>query len=76
MEQTILLKGVALFAALTGIQQWLPHAVALFDIIFIVLIVAFLLSLEMDYQKHKGRERVDNPQPSQKPFLKTSVNFS
>ena len=79
MEQTILIKGIALFATLTGIQQWLSHAVALFDIIFIVLIVAFLLSLEMDYQKHKVRKG-DNPQPSSaispRPLFESKLNFA
>ena len=79
MEQTILLKGLALFATLTGLQQWLAQTVALFDIMFILLITAFLLSLEMDYAKHKRREG-DNQQPSQdpsqKPFLGQSVNLA
>jgi hypothetical protein len=75
MEQTIMLKGIALFATLTGIQQWLSHAVALFDIMFIILIVAFLLSLEIDYQKHIGRKG-NSPQPSQRPFLAAKLNFA
>ena len=74
MEQTILLKGIALFATLTGIQQWLSNAVALFDIIFIALIVAFLVSLEIDYQKHRARKGVEK-QPIQSPRLRTIVNF-
>jgi len=75
MEQTILLKGLALFATLTGLQQWLAQTVALFDIMFILLITAFLLSLEMDYAKHKRREG-DNPQPSQQPLLGQNVNLA
>ena len=75
MEQTILLKGLALFATLTGLQQWLAQTVALFDILFIVLITAFLLSLEMDYAKHKRREG-ETQQPAQKPFLGQSVNLA
>ncbi|MBT4870252.1 MAG: hypothetical protein HON47_01625 [Candidatus Diapherotrites archaeon] len=76
MEQTILLKGIALFATLTGIQQWLSRTVALFDIIFIVLIVAFLISVELDYQKHKEKGRADNPQPSRELFLRPKLNLA
>ena len=79
MEQTIMLKGIALFATLIGIQQWLSHAVAVFDILFIILIVAFLLSLEIDYQKH-AKKKGDNPQlaekPEQTPFLVRRVSFA
>jgi len=75
MEQTIMLKGIAIFATLTGIQQWLSQAVALFDIMFIILIVLFLLSLEMDYQKHLVKKG-DNLQPAQKPFLMRKATFS
>ena len=75
MEQTILLKGVALFATLTGIQQWLAQDVALFDIMFVGLIVAFLIALEMDYIKHKNRMKGDNPQPSAGPFLRQKISF-
>ncbi|MFA5763472.1 MAG: hypothetical protein WC915_01515 [archaeon] len=58
MEETILIKGVALFSALAGLQQWLVQNITPFDIFFIVLIVAFLISVERDYLKYKYRQTI------------------
>ncbi len=83
MEQTIFLKGVALFSALTSIQQWLFYNITIFDMMFLVLIVAFLITLERDYlsytQKHQreGDNSVCEPNQSSKSpfFLKTQISF-
>lgn len=55
MEQTLFLKGVALFAAMVGLQQWIAQGISLYDIAFIGLVTAFLATLEADYLKYKCR---------------------
>ncbi|MFA5357989.1 MAG: hypothetical protein WC308_03635 [archaeon] len=55
MEQTLFLKGVALFATMVGLQQWLAQGVSLYDVAFIGLATMFLATLEMDYTKYKQR---------------------
>jgi len=59
MEETLILRGIALFATLAGIQQWLAENVSLFDAFFLLLVTAFLMSLEHDYVKF--RERKESP---------------
>ncbi len=56
MEETILIKGVALFSALAGLQQWLVQNITPFDVLFMGLIVAFLVSVEHDYFKYKRKQ--------------------
>jgi hypothetical protein len=60
MEQTLLIKGIALMSALTSIQQWLLFEITLFDIMFVVLVVAFLLTLERDYLHYMDRRNNTN----------------
>ncbi|MEK6958954.1 MAG: hypothetical protein AABW59_02805 [archaeon] len=59
MEETLIIRGVALFATLAGIQQWFAQNVSLFDAFFLLLVAAFLISLEHDYIKY--REKRDSP---------------
>ena len=71
-----MLKGVALFAGLAGIQQWLAQSISLSDIIFLALIAAFLISLEADYLRYKRRKGTDVAKTqalSSPPFLKPSL---
>jgi hypothetical protein len=70
MEETILIKGVALFSALAGLQQWLVQNITPFDILFVALIVAFLVSVEHDYFKYKTRQT-----PASKPSLPLMNHF-
>jgi len=55
MEQTLFLKGVALFATMVGLQQWLAQGVSINDIVFIGLVTVFLATLEEDYMKYRKR---------------------
>jgi hypothetical protein len=75
MEETILIRGVAIFSALTGLQQWLSQSITPFDILFITLIVAFLISVERDYFKYKRRQASPGeplPPPISSFFLRTA----
>lgn len=54
-QQTIWLKGIALLSALTSLQQWMFHNISLFDIFFLVLVVAFLITLERDYLSYVSK---------------------
>jgi hypothetical protein len=80
MEQTLLIKGIALMSALTSIQQWLLFEITLFDIMFVVLVVAFLLTLERDYLHYMQRRNNDNscldPENKLNFFLNNSNFFS
>jgi len=38
-----------------------------------VLITGFLVSLEMDYIKHKEKKEGNNPQPSSVPFFREVI---
>lgn len=60
MEQTILLKGIALMSALTGLQHWLIHTVTLYDLMFVALVSLFLITLERDYLHYIGRKDYEN----------------
>jgi len=55
MEDTLLLKGVALFSALIGVQQWLALEVSVSDMLFLVTVTAFLIALERDFLKAKNK---------------------
>lgn len=73
MEETIILKGIALLSALTSIQQWLMHEITLFDLMFLVLVVAFLVTLERDYLSYMGKQGGEN-NPSM-PILEGKTSF-
>jgi len=73
MEQTILLKGIALLSALTSIQQWTMHEITPFDLMFLILVVAFLITLERDYLSYIGKQRGESN--SSVPILDRGLNF-
>ena len=74
LEQTIVIKGIALVSTLAGLQQWMSHGLALFDILFIMLIAMFLISVEHDYFKFK--ERTSDEAPRNKISFGPKVSFT
>jgi len=54
MEKTLLVRGLALFSTLIGIQQWMAQNVDFQVFIILLLITAFLLAVESDYGKNKS----------------------
>jgi hypothetical protein len=54
MEKTLLIRGLAMFSTLIGIQQWLARDVSFTDFLFLLLVTAFLLTVENDYKKSKN----------------------
>ena len=61
MEDTLLLKGVALLSALIGVQQWIALEVSIADIFFLVTVTAFLITLERDYVSAKDKKQTESP---------------
>lgn len=55
LEQTILIKGIALVSTLVGLQQWISYGITPFDLFFIMLVAMFLISVEHDYFKFKDK---------------------
>ena len=64
MEDTLLLKGVALFSALIGVQQWLALEVSISDMFFLVTVTAFLVALERDYVKARNKHELPSSRES------------
>ncbi|VVB74450.1 Uncharacterised protein [uncultured archaeon] len=61
MERKIA-KGVALFATLVGISQWLGQEVSFFNIMMLTLITGLILSLDTkNSPRSKGNIGIDNP---------------
>lgn len=56
MDNTTMIKGIALFATLTGIYQWLGNGTSLYDIMIILL--ATFLVISMEPQRKEGTDRV------------------
>ena len=51
MEQTVIMKGVALFATLIGVYQWLgqgTQGTSLFDIMILLFATALIISIDAD----------------------------
>ena len=51
MEQTVVMKAVALFATLMGIYQWLGQGTSLFDILVILFATALIVSIDLDQKR-------------------------
>ncbi len=56
MEKTLLMKGVALFATLTGVYQWLGQGTSMYDIMIILLATYLVISVEGNSEKRKDSE--------------------
>ncbi len=46
MENTAIMKGIALFATLTGIYQWLGNGTSLYDVLIIFFATFLIISME------------------------------
>jgi hypothetical protein len=46
MENTTMMKGIALFATLTGVYQWLGNGTSLYDVMIILLATFLVVSME------------------------------
>jgi hypothetical protein len=62
MENKAWMQGMITFTALAGLLQAVAHgAITMTDLMFIVLVTAFFVALEHDYNKYKQRvERKKN----------------
>ncbi|MFA5931116.1 MAG: hypothetical protein WC821_02265 [archaeon] len=58
MEQTLTIKGIALFATLTGIYQWVGNGTSFYDIMVILFATALVISLDSE---KKQREIIKTP---------------
>ena len=54
MEQTRIMKGVALFTTLIAIYQWLGNGTSLFDIIILLLSTALIINIDKQEAKEDG----------------------
>ena len=74
MEQTILYRGVGLFATLIGIQQWLMVEATAEDFFFIVFATALLILLEANVSNtpKKQNPNQNNERLGVAPFLEVS----
>ncbi|MFA6064881.1 MAG: hypothetical protein WCW44_03715 [archaeon] len=46
MENTAMMKGIAMFATLTGIYQWLGNGTGLYDVLVILFATFLIVSME------------------------------
>lgn len=62
MENKAWMQGMITFTALAGLLQAVAHgAITMTDLMFVVLVTAFFVALEHDYNKYKQRmERKKN----------------
>lgn len=77
MEQTVTIKGIALFATLTGIYQWIGAGTSFFDIMVILFATALVISLDSEKKQREVATTVeigDNP-VDQKPKVLEKVFF-
>ena len=74
LEQTIVIKGIALVSTLAGLQQWMSQGITPFDIFFIMLVAMFLISVEHDYFKFK--ERTSGPTHDEQISFHPKVSFA
>ena len=65
MENTAMMKGIALFATLTGIYQWVGNGTSLYDIMIILIATFLVISMEPHVKEEVNRvtheEIGDNP---------------
>jgi len=70
MEQTILVRGMGLFATLLGIQQWLVVEASLDDFFFIIFATTLLMVLEANISSNLPKESKSRTEEiGEKPFL-------
>jgi len=55
MENTTMIKGVALFATLTGIYQWLGAGTSLYDVLIIFFATFLIISMEPKQKEEADR---------------------
>jgi len=60
MENTITMKGIALFATLIGIYQWLGQGTSFMDILVLLFATALVISMDGGGQKHQVEQIVPN----------------
>jgi hypothetical protein len=60
MENTAIMKGIALFATLTGIYQWLGQGTSFMDIMVLLFATALVISMDGGGQKHQEVQPVSD----------------
>ena len=72
MEQTVIMKGIALFATLIGVYEWMGEGTSMFDIMVILFATALVISLDSEKKQRVLDTRVEmgnNPTKQPKGFF-------
>jgi len=63
------MKGVALFATLIGVYQWLGQEASLYDIMVILFATALIVSIELEQKHDIKKNNAPGDNPTQKGFF-------
>ena len=76
MEQTLAIKGIALFATLIGIYQWVGESASFYDIMVILFATALVISLDSEKKQREVTTVVEvGDNPTEKPVNNAKVFF-
>ena len=76
MENTLVMKGIALFATLIGVYQWLGQGTSLYDILVIMFATYLVISIDAGKQTvHRTEvQPVEGDNSEKKSFFLNAVN--
>jgi hypothetical protein len=60
MENTVTMKGIAMFATLIGVYQWLGQGTSFLDIMVLLFATALVISMDGGGQKHQSIQPVSD----------------
>lgn len=77
MEQTLILKGIGVFATLLGVYQWMATEAQPTDITFILIVTVLLVLMDAERKdKRKAKAEAQAPAPVQNAQVSIQENTS
>lgn len=74
MNQTLVLKGIGIFTSLVGIYHWIVEEAQSTDVMFLMLITALIILMDVEKEAIQNRKASLEPQIEKKSFL-TNFGF-